>query len=184
MSGLRGIALTIASLPTLILQGCGSDSAAPTPSDVSGLYEVVTDPSPSTCTPASAAEDLGRGAIALRMTLRVEQLDAQVRMTVVSTEGTDGRPVTLDSQPSLGPLAADGTFQFENNLHGSFVLDDRTLFDETTVSASGHFERDADPITFSLVSSITDVVHEGSATGPVFATCVETQTATAVRIGD
>jgi hypothetical protein len=187
MSALRGITVIIASLLLWILPGCGSDSAGPRPSDVSGLYEAVTDPGPTTCEPASAAEVLQAviGAIPLRITVRVEQLDAQVRMTAIAAEGTDGRPVTLDDpQPIVGPLLADGTVHFTTHLSSPLTLEGRTLFQETTISSSGRFDREADPMTFSLVSSGTNVFREGSTTGPVFATCTDTETTTAIRTGD
>jgi hypothetical protein len=187
MNPLRGITFIIASLPVCALPGCGSDSAGPTPSDVSGLYEAVTDPSPSTCEPASALQVLEpvTGSIPLHITVRVEQLGAQVRMTALAAEGVDGRPVTLDSpQPVLGTLLADGAVQFETRLSSSFTLEGRSLFEETTISSSGRFDREADPMTFSLVSAGTDVFREGSTTGPEFATCTDTETTTAIRTGD
>ena len=99
MTPLRGIPSIIALLPVLILPGCGSDATAPAPSDVSGVYEAITEPNSSTCEPTSAAEELQAvmGDIPLRITLRVEQLGAQVRMTAIAVEGVDGRPVTLDN---------------------------------------------------------------------------------------
>jgi len=48
----------------------------------------------------------------------------------------------------------------------------------------GRFDRDAEPVTFTLETLGTQVFREGSADATVFATCTGTEPTTGVRISD
>jgi hypothetical protein len=182
----RALIPLVASFFQLVLADCGGDSTQPTAADVSGTYVVVTQTSAPVCDPSAALQVLGPvlGFEPLRFTLRVEQFDGQVRITPVSAETLDGRPVTIaDPRPRLVPMSSDGAIQIETDVSDQFRLGGRTYFHHLTGVGTGGFERTANPITLSTTGTLTEVIREGSADAPVFATCSETQTMSGSRTG-
>ena len=183
------IARLAASCALLLLAAaCGGDSTQPTPApaDVSGLYVVLATTSPASCNPPEAFEvleaTLGDGTLSL--TLRVEQLEGQVRITPVSGQGPYG-PVTFgDTTPRVFPMEEDGSLHIESSASDELTLGDRTLFIQLTGVATGGFDRDAKPIRLATSGTFTQVYREGGANAAVFATCTQHQTNTGSRVDD
>ena len=172
----------------VLASSCRGDSTepTPTPADVSGLYVIQSETSRATCDPADAYEvlnaTLGDGTLSL--TFRVEQLEGQVRITPVSGQGPYG-PVTFeDTSPRIVPMEADGSLRIESDRSDALTLDGRTFFIQVTGHSTGGFDREAQPIGFSLTSTFTQVYREGSADAAVFASCTQTQTNAGSRTGD
>src|SRR6266487_117522 len=76
-------------LLALAAVGCGEDLTAPPPADVSRLYEGMIATGPATCTPGSAFDVLeaALGDRDFHITLRVEDLGEQVRLTLLEVQG-------------------------------------------------------------------------------------------------
>jgi len=182
-----GMRTMATSLAIALVLGCGNDAAEPAPLDVSGLYQAVSQPDPASCDPATATGILEPvlGAIPLRLSVRVEQLNDQVRLTALAAQGLDGRPVTLaDQQPLVGALGADGSVQFTTHLTSHYTLEGRTFVEDASFSISGRFDLEANPMAFSLASQGQRVVREDDANAPVFATCTSSETTIAVRTAE
>ena len=172
----------------LLVAACGEDSTQPTPApaDVSGVYGVSLTINPASCEPADAFQVLeatmGDGTLSL--TLRVEQLDGQVRITPLSGHGPYG-PVTFeDPGPRVFPMEDDGSVRIENERGDELTLNGRTFFIRITSASTGGFDRNAEPISLSLGGNSTFVFREDGANAPVFATCTQTATMSGSRRGD
>ena len=166
----------------LTAAGCGEDLTAPPPADVSGLYQGMIVTEPATCTPASAF-DLLEPALGDRdfpIRLRVEDLGNQIRLTVLEITGA----TFVGDSAVVGSFDPDGTVRLERP-EGTeqITLGGRTLIEQPAGSSTGKFERTADPITFNLDGTVTQVFRDGSASGPVFATCTQSQSITGMRTG-
>jgi hypothetical protein len=171
----------------LSLIGCGDDGGTgpEQPALVSGVYETTSRANgPPTCTPAAALEilDPAVGALETRERIQVEERAGEVTFTVEHMELLDGTPVNLDSAPPrVAPIDAEGNVSWEIDLDGNYTLEGRAFFDHLTLSVEGKFDREADPVTMTLSGTGTQVVRDSAADGPVFATCVQSQTTSAVR---
>jgi hypothetical protein len=163
---------------------CGDDPAAPTPTEVSGIYQVVDVSEDAVCTPPSALDILSptMGSGTFRLTLRVEDLGDQVRFRPLAVEGG----VVDTTQASQFGLAPDGTIDFPSTTTtGHYTLHDRAFYEEVKDPGGfGKFDREANPITFTLSWSTTHVFREGTANDPVFATCTQSGSSTGTRTGN
>lgn len=187
MLSIHRLPTAAAALLVVILPGCGDDSAAPTPADVSGLYVLVSETSVAICDPTTAFDVLepALGDIPIRFTLRVEQLGNDVRFTPVKAEGLDGRPVHFANiQVLTVPLARDGSVRIENRVSDEVDFAGHHFFHELISVATGGFDLEADPMGFSVTGTNTQVFRDNGPGGPVFATCSETQTNSGERTGD
>lgn len=184
MNGIGNHRVVGSLLSVVVLASCG-DGTGPAATDLSGLYELLSETSTAVCTPGSASEILAPalGNLTVRIQVRVVQVGEQVSMDVEHVEGIDGRPVTFVSSGTLAtPVAADGTVQFETHLSDHFTLDGRTFYDETTSATEGRFDAQLDPIHLTLSTSANQVFHEGELNAPVFASCTQTLSTSGVRI--
>jgi hypothetical protein len=162
---------------------CGDDPAAPTPTDVSGIYQVIDVSEDAVCIPASALDILSptMGSGTLLLTFRVEDLGDQVRFRPLAVEGG----FVDTTQASQFGLAPDGTIDFPATTTTShYTLQGRAFYEEAKApGGSGKFDREANPITFTVSGTSTHVFREGTANDPVFATCTQSGSSTGTRTG-
>jgi hypothetical protein len=169
------------SLVMLAALGCGSDSNAPSPPDVSGFYETADVVAVATCDPPSATEvldaALGNGTFGTRL-----QITQQGRQITVRLLESHGQNVEAQNISASGTIDPDGAFsvQVEQSEQLTF-LGGRTFFDQGTITSTGQFNTTANPVTFSSAGTSVQVFREGSSSGPVFATCTQSLTETGTR---
>jgi len=175
------------SLLLLTVVGCSTGETEPSPTDVSGVYQVVSVSEDATCTPASAFDLLRPAGLrggTYKFTVRIDDLGDQVRMTLLAVEGGSFDP---NSPPTVAELGRDGSVRSElqRPVVEQIVLQGRTFYQAVVEAvATGAFDREAHPITLTLTGSGTFVFREGSADAPIFATCSQSGRDSATRTGD
>jgi hypothetical protein len=163
---------------------CGDDIAAPTPAEVSGIYQIISVKEDAVCSPASALDLLfaTMGSGTSRLTVRVEDLGDQVRFRPLAVEGGF---VDTTQAVQFG-LAPDGTIDFPATTRTShYTLEGRAFYEEVKDPGGfGRFDREANPITYTDSWSSTHVFREGTSNDdPVFATCTQSGSSTGSRTG-
>jgi hypothetical protein len=178
----QGIRCVAVSLPGLLALGCGSDSTAPTPPDVSGFYDVVDVAALANCDPASALDvlEVALSSGTFHIKLRVDQQGGQLTFTELEFEGQNVEDQHISSAATID---GSGTAHIDTERDDQFsILGAATYFEHLTSSAAGRFDPATHPTTFSFTGTSTHVYRTGSATGPVFATCTQSETDTGTRI--
>jgi hypothetical protein len=178
----QGIRCVAVSLPVLLALACGSDSTAPTPPDVSGFYDVVDVAALANCDPASALDvlEVALSSGTFHIKLRVDQQGGQLTFTELEFEGQNVEDQHISSAATID---GSGTAHIDTERDDQFsILGAATYFEHLTSSAAGQFDAAAHPTTFSFTGTSTHVYRTGSATGPVFATCTQSETDTGTRI--
>jgi hypothetical protein len=172
----------IFSLVALATAACGGDDvAAPTIPDVSGVYDIVQVTPPPSCDPESAAEPLdaalGHGTFHLK--LKFEQQGAQLTYTLLEFEGQAPNPPSNTVTTSIDQ---SGRFHIQNQVTSQpTIFGVGTFFEEISSTADGRFDTSTEPITFSASGEATHIFHQESLSGPVFATCTQSETETGTR---
>jgi hypothetical protein len=178
-----GICRLTVSLLALAALGCGGgDSAAPSPPDVSGVYDVVEVAEVANCDPASALDvlEVALSSGTFHIKARVDQQRGQLTFTELEFEGQN-----VEDQHISSPATIDGSgaVHVDTERSGEFsILGAGTFFEHLTSSAAGQFDAAAHPPTFSITGSATHVYRTESSTGPLFATCTQSETNTGTQI--
>jgi hypothetical protein len=165
----------------LAVVACSDDPSQPSLPDVSGIYEVVSVAEVPTCDPASALEVLGPalGSGTFHLAFRIEQQGSQLTFTLLEIEDQN---VEGQTPPTVRTIDEEGVVHFEGESSGQFSVPGAgTFFEQISSSATLQFDTAAEPTTFTSIGSATHVYRTESSTGPLFATCTQSETETGTR---
>jgi hypothetical protein len=146
------------------------------------MYDVVEVAAAATCDPASALDvlDVALSSGTFHIKLRVDQQGGQLTLTELEFEGQNVEDQHISS---VATIEGSGAVHIDMERSDQFsIFGAGVFFEHLTSSAAGQFDAAAHPTTFSFTGTATHVYRTESSTGPLFATCTQSDTDTGTQI--